>query len=65
MNMKYFCRSFSFGVPASLIFVIQFEIPSQVQITHQNIQGLSSDNFYTLPLPLNRLQKESIHLTAN
>ena len=31
--------------------------PSQVQITHQNIQGLSSNNFYTLPPPLKGLQK--------
>ena len=30
---------------------------SQVQITRQNIQGSSSNNFYTLPPPLNRLQK--------
>ena len=31
---------------------------SQVQVTGQNIQGLSSNNFYTLPPPLNRLQRE-------
>ena len=31
--------------------------PSQVQVTHQNIQGLSSNKFDTLPSPLNRPQK--------
>ena len=30
---------------------------SQVQITRQNIQGSSSNNFHTIPSPLNRLQK--------
>ena len=25
--------------------------PSQIQITYQNIQGLSSNNFHTLPPP--------------
>ena len=35
-----------------------------MQITRQNIQGLSSNNFYTLPPPLNVL-RENIHLIPN
>ena len=33
-----------------------------IQITRRNIQGLSSNNFHTLPPPLNGLQKKNIHL---
>ena len=41
---------------SQLQFILQY-CPSQVQITCQNTQGLSSNNFFTLPPPLNGLQK--------
>ena len=60
--MKYFVENFSFSVLKSLIFVIYFvefviSTTTHTQIIRQNIEGLSSSNLYTLPPPLNRLQK--------
>ena len=44
---------------ASLIFLFFFwkYRSLKTQITCQNNQGSSSNNLYTLPLPLNRVQK--------
>ena len=47
-----------FGGVGSLIFVIYFVMSSfAIPITYQNNQGLSSNDFYTLPPPLSRIQK--------
>ena len=46
---------------SQLHFLFQY-CPTQVQITRQNIQGLSSHNFYTLHPPLNGLQKRNINV---
>ena len=54
MNQQNVSASFSFSVLATFIFVVYFVILSFTsKITCQNIQGLSSNNFYTLTPPLN------------
>ena len=43
---------------ASLIFVVAYFVILSVTKTNNLPTGLSSNNFYTLPPPLNGLQKE-------
>ena len=58
--MKYFCGELLFWCACiTHIFnlLCNIVLEKYIQITHQDIQGLSSNNFHTLPSPKNRPDK--------